>query len=282
MKRFWLLVALLVALVLISVAEAQVPANRVGLVVRHDDGRILTACVEFSEPTISGTEVLLRAGLDATMDVQRGGTICSIDGEGCQFPIESCFCHCETLGAACTYWAYHHLIDNQWVYSQIGASSYQVKPGTVEGWAWGQGAEGEGATPPVYTFDQLCANGAYPATVVQEAGAGAGDATPSSAAASPSALATATHQPPDPTALPTQMGGSVGPSPEPAATEPPPPTLAPTEVAVLPAPGPSPTAQSAARAPTATRSFPAGYLAFGAIVLLLLGGIAWNQQRSQR
>lgn len=276
MKRLWFLLVVLAGLALSAAVQAQTPPNRVGLVVRHGDGQVLTACVEFSEPTISGAEVLIRAGLGMTMDAQRGGMICSLDGEGCQFPAESCFCECETLGAACTYWAYFHLADTGWVYSQIGASTYQVKPGGVEGWGWGRGTEGEGAMPPVYTFDQLCADGPSVATLVQEPGDTA--ATPSAAAPPSSPAAAATHRAPTATGSSGESGASASPSPAPRGTE----ALAPTEVAVLRAPSPSPAIRPAAQAPTAPRGLPTGYLAFGAIVLLLLAGMAWNQQRSRR
>lgn len=279
MKRLWLLLALLAGFGLSAAVEAQTPANRVGLVVRQGDGRVLTACVEFNEPTISGTEVLLRAGLPATIDVQRGGTICSINGEGCQFPAQNCFCQCETLGAACTYWAYHHLEDNHWVYSQIGASGYQVQPGTVEGWAWGKGVEGKGATPPVYTFDQLCANGPFPATLVQAPRVES--PTPVAEPPSPNPEPTATHPAAATAAASVESGAS--PSPQPLATGAPSPTAAPTELAALAVPGPPPAAQPAGQIPArAGRGVPTGYLAFGAIALLLLAGIAWNRQRSRR
>ncbi|RLC66222.1 MAG: hypothetical protein DRI48_05180, partial [Chloroflexi bacterium] len=43
--------------------QAQSP-NRVGLVVRFGDGSLVTRCVEFSEPEISGYDVLTRSGLN--------------------------------------------------------------------------------------------------------------------------------------------------------------------------------------------------------------------------
>ncbi|MCZ7575368.1 MAG: hypothetical protein M5U01_43005 [Ardenticatenaceae bacterium] len=278
MKRLWLLLALLAGFGLSAAVEAQTPANRVGLVVRQGDGRVLTACVEFNEPTISGTEVLLRAGLPATIDVQRGGTICSINGEGCQFPAQNCFCQCETLGAACTYWAYHHLEDNHWVYSQIGASGYQVQPGTVEGWAWGKGRGQGGHAAGLHLRSALCKR-----AVPGDAGSGAEsrESDARSGAPSPNPEPTATHPAAATAAASVESGAS--PSPQPLATGAPSPTAAPTELAALAVPGPPPAAQPAGQIPArAGRGVPTGYLAFGAIALLLLAGIAWNRQRSRR
>ena len=45
-------------------------------------------CISFSEPEISGLQVLERSGLDLNYDAQNapGVAICRIDGEGCGFP----------------------------------------------------------------------------------------------------------------------------------------------------------------------------------------------------
>jgi len=147
-------VALTVLLALISGAvgislpgaRAQVP-NRVGLVVRFGDGSIITRCVEFGEPGISGYDALTRAGLDvvAAFDSGKGAAVCSIEGTGC--PVEDCLT-CATPD----YWSYWHLVGGAWSYSPTGAGSYTVRTGDVEGWSWGPGEP-----PPVVPFDQICA-----------------------------------------------------------------------------------------------------------------------------
>jgi hypothetical protein len=137
-------------------ARAQ-QTNRVGLVVRHGNGNTITRCVAFGEPEISGYDVLNRSGLDvvASLDAGMGYAICAIDGEGCS--AGNCFCECQG-GGTCVYWAYYHLQGGSWQYSGLGASSYKVRDGDVEGWAWGEGSMGGGAEPPVITFEEICAS----------------------------------------------------------------------------------------------------------------------------
>lgn len=142
--------ATLLALLLIGPARPAARAqasNRAGLVVRLGDGSILARCVEFSGSEISGYDVLAGSGLSivAAFDSGMGAAVCSIEGQGC--PIESCLT-CATPN----YWAYWHLVNGAWSYSQAGVSSYKVHDGDVEGWSWGTGDP-----PPVVPFDQICA-----------------------------------------------------------------------------------------------------------------------------
>lgn len=135
-------------------ARAQ-QTNRVGLVVDFGDHHI-TRCVEFTESEITGYEVLRRTDLDLVVSASggMGVAICDINNtSGC--PASDCFCQCK--GSTCIYWAYHHLIDGSWQYSQLGASNYKVRDGDVEGWAWGEGSMNDAAAPPVIPFDQICA-----------------------------------------------------------------------------------------------------------------------------
>jgi hypothetical protein len=150
-----LLLLLITGLVLASQTLAQT-TNRAALVVSFGGGQVETACVEFSEPEITGLEVLQRAGLNVEAQVQGlGAAVCRIDGTGC--PGDNCFCQC-TGGGACRFWNYWHLVNGQWQFSQVGGSIYPVQNGAVEGWSWGISSPGgEGEQPPVYTFDQVCA-----------------------------------------------------------------------------------------------------------------------------
>jgi hypothetical protein len=138
--------ALVIAVIGLPGVHAQV-THRVGLVVYLGDGSLITRCVEFSEPQISGYEVLMRSGLNvlATFNFGMGAAICSIEGTGC--PVEECLT-CDQPN----YWAYWHLIDGSWAYSRVGASSYTVRHGDVEGWTW----ESDGP-PSIVPFDQICA-----------------------------------------------------------------------------------------------------------------------------
>ncbi len=139
-----------------SSAQANGP-NRAGLVVRFGDGSVWSGCIAFSEPQITGLELLRRSGLSLIIEEGGvyGGAVCKIRPDGCDFPYTSCFCQCE--GADCVYWAYYHLQNGGWQYSNVGASGYWVRPGDVEGWAWGSGTFGQnGALPPAVTFEQIC------------------------------------------------------------------------------------------------------------------------------
>jgi hypothetical protein len=190
---------ILVALCSKSVAQADEP-NRVGLVVLHGDGRQITRCIEFSEAEISGYDVLVRSGLSvvSAFDAGMGAAMCAIDGEGC--PADDCFCQCQ--GSECVYWAYYHLVNGQWQYSGLGASSCTVHSGDVEGWAWGQGSiGGGGAQPPVIPFDQICAPSSPPTDTP----------VPLTSTSVPS---TATSPPPTDTPLPGPTATSPPPTPE--------------------------------------------------------------------
>ncbi|MBC7237429.1 MAG: hypothetical protein H5T69_16430, partial [Chloroflexi bacterium] len=131
--------ALLLVLLAALGGAAELPAlaqgpNRVALVVQHGDGTVVTRCVEFDEPSLTGYQILLRSGLEITASSGPLGTaICRIDGEGC----DAGNCFCQMPGS---YWSYWNLADGAWQYSPLGASARQVHNGDVEGWAWGAGS----------------------------------------------------------------------------------------------------------------------------------------------
>ena len=150
-----ILLLLMTGLVLASQTLAQT-TNRAALVVSSGEGQVETACVEFTEPEITGLEVLQRAGMDVEAQVQGlGAAVCRIDGTGC--PGDNCFCQC-TGGGPCLFWNYWHLVNGQWQFSQVGSGIYPVQDGAVEGWSWSVSSPGgDGEQPPIYTFDQICA-----------------------------------------------------------------------------------------------------------------------------
>ena len=157
--RAWLALGLGLLLLLgLAVHPAYAAGGRAGLVVQFGDGSLWTGCVAFDRETLSSEELLQRSGLNMVLDYGYGlgGAVCKIEGDGCDFPLQDCFCQCQ--GLDCRYWAYYHLLpDGTWEYSQVGASSYTVHDGDVEGWAWGPGDYGvSGMQPPIYTFEQLC------------------------------------------------------------------------------------------------------------------------------
>ena len=112
--------------------------RRAGLLVRHSDGRIASVCVEFVEEEITGEELLARSGLAHALDASNpmGALVCSVDGEGCGFPSEACFCRCEALGE-CDYWAYFtRLAQGGWTYSPNGLRARKVRQGDLDAWVW--------------------------------------------------------------------------------------------------------------------------------------------------
>jgi hypothetical protein len=156
-KAAWaagILLLAVLALSWVAAAGAQDGDNRAALVIRSEDGSVETKCVAFSETSISGEELLQRSGMTAVIDYNAlsGGAVCSIQGLGCS--VQDCFCRCQ--GADCQYWAYYHWLDGGWQYSQLGASSFQVKNGSVEGWSWGPGNFSSGTEPPVVRFEEIC------------------------------------------------------------------------------------------------------------------------------
>lgn len=128
--------------------------NRAGLVVRFGDGQVQTACLDLgASGQATGEELLRLAGLQPVMEYSAlGGIVCQIGAEGCGFPEQSCWCQCK--GDPCVYWRYYHQVEDQWVYAVLGASSYVVRAGEVDGWAWGGSDE---VLPPLLTLDQICA-----------------------------------------------------------------------------------------------------------------------------
>ncbi len=153
---FSFLLCLLIGMLLTPTVRGQRGMNRAGLIIQHGDGTVFTTCVAFDEPSISGLELLIRAGVSVSADSSSGfgTTVCALDGEGCNYPDQSCFCQCE--GASCTYWVYWHLVSGEWQYSQLGAADWQITDGSVDGWVWGQGDPGGGEKPPATSFDEIC------------------------------------------------------------------------------------------------------------------------------
>lgn len=134
-------------------------SHQAGLVVQVGDNQPQTYCVNFDSDTISGLQLLqnvssLQVIYDAT-STGMGAGVCKINNDGCSFPIEDCFCQCQ--GLACVYWSYWHLQpNNTWDYSSLGASSFVLTDGQVDGWRWGAGTTNSAQPPPVITLAEIC------------------------------------------------------------------------------------------------------------------------------
>jgi len=148
---------------LFILATRLVQANdprQVGLVVVHGDGTVTSQCLTFQGEEISGYELLEQSQLDLNIDASNsmGATICRLDGEGCNYPQDDCFCQCQS-SRNCIYWSYWHLEDGQWQYSSLGASTVLLHGGEVQGWVWSKGSVGSSAdkAPPSTSFEAICA-----------------------------------------------------------------------------------------------------------------------------
>ena len=258
MARTVSLALLLVALSSLIWTSAADGPNQAGLVVQFGDGRVETRCVSFEGDQIMGADVLALSGLDAVVDPSSGMgiTVCRIEGEGCSYPAEPCFCQCMS-GGECAYWNYFFRDAGQadWTYSALGAAIHAIKPGSVEGWVWG-----DGHTPPAkeITFEVICPAPTAEPTATSE--------RPAQASATATVRAGET---PGSTALPTSLPAAITPSPRPT----------------QPTPLPNPTQPAAQPGPTQPEAEPASrsmsYLTFGLTVaaLALVGGLVWLRRR---
>lgn len=124
-----------------SVAGA---TNEAGLKITFEDGHTVEYCIEFSEPEITGAQLLSRSGLPivTALNGGLGAAVCSIDGQGCNDP-GNCFCKCG--GGTCAYWAYFQRKNGAWQYSPQGAGMRTVRDGDADAWVWGSGSSSPGA-----------------------------------------------------------------------------------------------------------------------------------------
>ncbi|HET9492841.1 MAG TPA: hypothetical protein VFR15_01270 [Chloroflexia bacterium] len=272
-------------------ARAGQAENLAGLIVQFTESDVRTYCLAFEGESISGLDLLLKSGLDLKVEAfgAMGAQVCKIDATGCDYPGEPCVC--QSYGPGGVYWSYHHLREGTWRTSIVGASSYTVRPGEVEGWAWSGGA------PPAqtYSFEQLCPAEQPPAPTPTQPPPPSATATPVPVApsATPPPPATPTPQPPQATATQPPVPPSDTPTTDPlptetavppaTATRPPPTSTAtatPTATPTLAPTTPSPTPTAAAAGPSGEDAARYVGLAIGAAVL---GGLAiWGGLRVAR
>ncbi len=287
--------------------------NQAGLVVQFGDGQVYTACVDLgTDGQATSEEVLRTSGLAMTIDYNSGlgSTVCKIGSVGCNYPANPCFCQCTMKpGDPCVYWTHFHVQDGQWRYSIQSANGYVVRPGEVEGWAWGPGTAQAGTQPPLIPFEQICS--APPSAPLPAA---TQTLAPTATTVQATVTATAT---PTSTPLPSATSAPTVAPPTQAATEtttptPPPsstPVVEPTATATQTAPATQAaptTAQQKVFVPlsageqqpspaVASASFAVGeqeasgasgetgsYVVFGALVVVLVAGLAVLRIRQAR
>ncbi|MEZ4513730.1 MAG: hypothetical protein R3C62_17825 [Chloroflexota bacterium] len=202
-----LLLTLLVLLALPPQLRAQ-SGNRAALVLDFGNGNVVTSCVAFAEPEITGRDLLERAGMSLAVAAFGGQTaVCGINSIGC--PASDCWCQCQ--GSDCTRWSYWHGAASGWEYALAGDELFAVGNGAVEGWRWGLGTQSSAEPPPFYRFDQVCAVEPTPTPIpLQPSPTARGQA----ATAVPTATATVTPTP-SPSATATLLPQTTG---EPTAT----------------------------------------------------------------
>ena len=157
------------------------PRNRAAVIV--DTGQeVKRVCVRFDEESLSGTEILRRAGVDPVFATygSMGEAVCSLCGVGC--PGDDCFCDRSR------YWAYSRAEDGRtrFTTSPVGSSSTRVGDGDVEGWRWGTGAP-----PPFASVEVVCGE-------VAASGGGGAPTPTSSSTSTPSARSPAPAAPQSP------------------------------------------------------------------------------------
>ncbi|HMA35852.1 MAG TPA: hypothetical protein VKY74_15410, partial [Chloroflexia bacterium] len=137
-----------------AAAPAGAASGNVGLVIAYGDGQVRAYCFTVPAGGVPGLALLQRTGLPVRADYSSlGAAICAINGVGCLDPGQPCFCQCQ--GTPCLFWRYAHWRDGHWIASTVGASSYSVRPGEIDGWGWG-------ADPPPPAGAALCALAAPP------------------------------------------------------------------------------------------------------------------------
>ncbi|QLQ05745.1 MAG: hypothetical protein HZY76_06455 [Anaerolineae bacterium] len=110
-----------------------------GLVVQFGDGSVQTYCIQFTAPSITGYDLLqatdnLQVIYDAT-STGFGAGVCKINNDGCNFPLDDCFCQCQgstaSIGPTFTCWATTR--------GRIHRSVRRATPYTTAAWMAGVG-----------------------------------------------------------------------------------------------------------------------------------------------
>ena len=112
---------------------------------------------------MSGLAALQRvANVTALAFAGNGGAVCAIDGVGNDATQSACL-----VGPNSQYWAYFHSSGGAgaWSYSPVGAGSFTVHGGDVDGWRYGTGQKP--AASPVFCDYTTCAP---PATTTAPSG----------------------------------------------------------------------------------------------------------------
>ncbi|CAL9485032.1 hypothetical protein SUDANB95_03097 [Actinosynnema sp. ALI-1.44] len=227
-------------------------------------GGVRTGCAP-GDPA-SGLAALGGAGFAFDLASRQPGFVCRINGAPASDP-------CVNAAPNTAYWSYWHgTPGGSWSYSSAGASGYDPKPGSVEGWAFGAGGQpgiaAPAPEPQPEPQPQPQPQPGQPAP--NQPGAGQPGAN-QPGANQPGAAQPGAEQPTG------QPGGTsaVEPTPVPGDSTTPSPTSAASETGQPTSPG----AASASVVPTAGRSSGGGGVPVGLIVgigvMAALGAASW-------
>jgi hypothetical protein len=138
----------MVAVVLFTLVAPMAFASQAALVIVLENGQVVTECVTFEGPVITAFDLLEASNFDFTsQEFHFGQAICSIEGTGCDFPTESCFCQSN-------FFSLFFLKNGQFESSHVGASHLIVHNGDVIAFAFGTGT-----APEAVTFEEVCGSG---------------------------------------------------------------------------------------------------------------------------
>jgi len=167
-------------------------SHQAGLAVFWGDNSLYTACVSFTESSITSLELLQRSGLavETATNPNQGTAVCKIGDVGNSS--DNCF------GSMPNYWSYW-LKGNEWEYSVVGADQGQVMDGSVNAWSWGKGD-----APALITFQNTCEEVAYVLPTAVESPVVPTDTS------EPSPVPTLIHTTPPAQITPTQMKAQKG------------------------------------------------------------------------
>ncbi|HMO53464.1 MAG TPA: hypothetical protein PJ994_03080 [Tepidiformaceae bacterium] len=277
MRPGMLFAALLVSLACASIARASIARadGEIGVVIQVGD-QVETHCVAYTGTSINGEQALQAVGKTVEQYGGAGGrAVCAIDNVGCfdASSFDSCFCECK--GRECTYWGFFTRKHGAgWVYSSLGFNLLASQDGDLHGWKWGVGGPASAPVPVDVTFEQVCG---HPPRSTQ-----------------PQATATTPRQPsPSPApGSPTQAGPTQTTTTEPETTSTVAVSTPPNEASPTGSPGSTPpvivtigqTPEPPTTAdPTGSSGSNAGFIAFGAISVVLVVAIAaaaiWRRGR---
>lgn len=137
-------------MILAAPASLAATPHRAGVIVSDAHAKMQTKCVAFDEHSITGLQLLQRAGFSTTLDQSSvGSAVCSIDGGGCS-STSNCFCHYPV------FWGYWTKDDphKAWRFSDQGAQGRRVVDGALDAWVWGKNG---GPAPKTVALDAVCA-----------------------------------------------------------------------------------------------------------------------------